>query len=123
MAQEFILVGDTAKYSERFDGRFPVVVELLREAVSFVPSKIAVLFPGTRSELRASDKKDGLIITDNGNYLLDVWFTEWPELKLLNVLMKEIAGVVETSLFYNLAHKAVLAGNDGVKILERPLSF
>lgn len=121
MAQEFILVGDAAKYSERFDGRFPVVVELLREAVSFVPAKIAALFPGTRSELRATDKKDGLIITDNGNYLLDVWFTEWPELKLLNLLMKEIAGVVETSLFYNLAHKAVLAGEDGVKILERPL--
>jgi ribose 5-phosphate isomerase A len=119
MAKQFLLVGDAAKYSERFDGRFPVVVELLREAVSFVPVKVAALFPGTRSELRTSDRKDGLTITDNGNYLLDVWFTEWPELKLLNILMKGIAGVVETSLFYNLAHKAILAGEDGVKVLER----
>ena len=68
-----------------------------------------------------SDKMDGPAITHNGNYLLDVWFSFWPELKNINPIMKEITGVIETSLFYNLAHKAVLAGREGIRILEKPV--
>jgi len=119
MAKQFILVGDDAKYSERFDNRFPVVVELLPEALRYVPSIIQKKFPGTKSVLRMSDKKEGAAISDNGNYLLDVWFETWPELLQINNFIKGITGVVETSLFYHLAHKAVLAGKDGIKILEK----
>ena len=120
MAREFVLVGDAAKYCEHFDTRFPLVIELLPEALAFVPVRIQSLFPGVRCEIRISDKRDGAIITDHGNYLLDVWFSSWPDLSKLNVMMKTIAGVVEISLFYGLAHKAILAGNDGVKILNKP---
>jgi ribose 5-phosphate isomerase A len=119
MAKQFILVGDETKYSERFDSRFPVVVELLPEALRYVPATIQELFPGTKCELRMSDKKEGAAISDNSNYLLDVWFENWPELSRINNFIKAITGVVETSLFYHLAHKAVLAGKDGIKILEK----
>ena len=119
MAGQFLLVGDEAKYSEHFDTRFPLVIEFLPEALSFVPATIQKLFPGVKNVMRMNDKKEGPVITINGNYLLDVWFTTWPELILINPVMKGITGVVETSLFYNLAHKAILAGKDGIKILEK----
>lgn len=118
MADQFILTGDETKLAEHFDDRFPVVIEILPEAAAFAPAKIQDLFPGSRSSFRISDKKDGHVITDNGNYLLDLWFKQWPDLATINPILKTITGVVETSLFYRMAHKAIIAGKDGVKVLE-----
>ncbi|MEO5891332.1 MAG: ribose 5-phosphate isomerase A [Ferruginibacter sp.] len=119
MAKQFLLVGDVSKYSEQFDTRFPLVIELLPEAFSYVPMCVQKLFPDVKILFRMSDKKDGMVITENGNYLLDAWFPKWPNLEFLNTSLKQVTGVVETSLFYKLAHKAVIAGVDGIKIMER----
>ncbi len=118
MAAQFVLIGDETKLVDAFDYRFPVVIELLAEAAAFAPAKIQNLFPGSTSNFRISDKKDGYVITDNGNYLLDLWFQAWPDLATINPVLKTITGVVETSLFYRMAHKAIIAGKDGVKVLD-----
>lgn len=119
MATQFILAGDEGKYVEQFTTACPLVIEFLPEAVRYVQAMIEQLFANTKIAMRMSDKKDGPAITDNGNYLLDVWFGRWPQLSQLNPMMKSITGVVETSLFYNLAHKAIIAGSDGVKVIEK----
>jgi len=119
MANEFVLIGDESKLVTNFNNRFPLVIELLPQALSYIPGCIQKLFPDSRSAYRVSDKKDGYIITENGNYLLDIWFGEWTGLSRINPLVKSIAGVVETSLFYGLANKAIIAGKEGVKVLER----
>lgn len=118
MADQFVLIGDETKVADNFDDRFPVVIEIIPEGAAFVPAKIQNLFPGSRSSFRTSDKKDGLVIIDNGNYLLDLWFQIWPDLATINPVLKTVTGVVETSLFYRMAHKAIIAGKDGVKVLE-----
>ena len=78
-------------------------------------------FPHSKSAYRnrISEKKDGYVITENGNYLLDVWLGEWPDLSTINPLLKSVTGIVETSLFYKLANKAIIAGEEGIKFLER----
>ena len=119
MATQFILAGDESKYVAQFTTACPLVIEFLPEALRYVPARIQQLFADVKMVMRMSDKKDGAVITDNGNYLLDVWFCSWPELSQLNPIMKSITGVVETSLFYNLAYKAIIAGSDGVKIIEK----
>ena len=119
MAKQFILVGDEEKYAEEFDSRFPVVLEILPEALKYVLAKVATLYPQTETKLRTGDKKDGAVITDNGNFLMDVWFNDWPEISSLSTTLKSITGVVETSLFYNLAHKAVIVGINGIRVLEK----
>ena len=121
MAKQFILVGDEAKYSDQLNSTYPIVIDFLPEALRYVPSRIKHLFPEVKMALRMSDKKDGAVITNNGNYLLDVWFNKWPHLSTINPLFKEINGVVETSLFYDLAHKAIIAGQEGVRIIEKPV--
>ena len=117
MAREFILVGDESKYVEKFDVKFPLVIEVLQETLSFVPVRIQKHFPGIRTEIRMSNKKDGAVITENGNYLFDLWFREWPGLSEINPILKQIPGIIETSLFYNIAHKAVIGGSEGVRVL------
>ena len=119
MANEFILIGDESKLVQNFDNRFPVVIELLPQAVCYVPGCIQNFFPDSKIAYRISEKKDGYVITENGNYLLDVWLGEWPDLSIINPLLKSITGVVETSLFYKLANKAIIAGKEGIKVLER----
>jgi ribose 5-phosphate isomerase A len=119
MATQFILAGDESKYVAQFTTACPLVIEFLPEALRYVPVRIQQLFADVKVVMRMSDKKDGAVITENGNYLLDVWFDSWPELSQLNPIIKSITGVVETSLFYNLAHKAIIAGNDGVRIIEK----
>jgi len=117
MDKQIILVGDEAKYAAQLDTKFPLVIELLPESYRYVLTIIQKLFPNVKTILRMSDKKDGAAITENGNYLLDCWFTSWPDLGLLNTQFKAITGVIETSLFYQLAHKAIIAGKDGITIL------
>ncbi len=119
MAKQFILAGDEAKYVEQFTKACPLVIEFLPEALQFVPARLHQLFPDVKTVIRIGDKKDGAVITANGNYLLDVWFNTWPELSQINPMIKAITGVVETSLFYNLAHKAIIAGKDGVRVIEK----
>jgi ribose 5-phosphate isomerase A len=118
MAGEFIIVGDETKYVDSFDTGIPLVIEFLPSTLSLVPAMIEKQFPGVKTALRISNKKDGAVITENGNYLLDVYFTKWPELVKINPLLKSIPGIVETSLFYGIAKKAVIGGSDGVVVLE-----
>ncbi|MBS1596968.1 MAG: ribose 5-phosphate isomerase A [Bacteroidetes bacterium] len=119
MAKEFILIGDDSKYAEKLDTKFSILIELLPEATSFVAAKIKELFPGVRTTQRMDEQKKEPLITWNKNYLLDIWFNAWPELSTINPLLKTITGVVETSLFYNLAKKAIVAGSAGTSIIER----
>ena len=117
MAKQFLLVGDEAKYVKQFNTTYPMVIELLPEAIRYAPASIQQLFPDVKTFLRMSDKKEGVAVT--GNYLMDLWFPVWPNLQQLNNLVKGITSVVETSLFYNLAHKAIIAGKDGINIIEK----
>ncbi|MEO5996628.1 MAG: ribose 5-phosphate isomerase A [Chitinophagaceae bacterium] len=119
MANEFILVGDDSKYVEKLEVKFPVVIEVLPQIVSYLPPILKKMYPGVRTELRMSNKKDGAVISDNGNYIFDLWFEELPELATINPTLKNIAGVIETSLFYDIAKRAVIAGGEGIRVLEK----
>jgi ribose 5-phosphate isomerase A len=119
MAKQFVLVGDEAKLVDNFDVKYPLVLEILPQAVSFVPYKINQLFKGVKSIMRINDKKDGPVITENGNYLLDIYFEQWPHLSQINPTLKNVSGIVETSLFYELADKAIIAGEKGVVVLNK----
>ncbi len=121
MAREFILIGDESKWVEQFDGKYPVVLDVIPEAFKSVSERVRKLYPQSRLELRFGKEKEGPVITENGNYLLEVWFHEWPILSELQATLKSLTGVIETSLFDNLAHRAILAGNSGTRVIERPL--
>lgn len=119
MANEFILVGDDLKYVEKLEVKFPIVIEVLPQIVSYLPRVMKRIYPSVKTELRLSNKKDGAVISENGNYIFDLWFDEWPELATINPTLKNIPGVIETSLFYNIARRAVIAGVEGVRVLEK----
>ena len=119
MAKEFVIIGDDTKRALQLNTKYPLVIELIPEALQHVSHTIAAIFEGASIKLRMGDKQDGAVITRNGNYLLDVFVQQWPPLEEVNPAVKSITGVVETSLFYNIATKAIIGTKDGVIVLDK----
>ena len=117
MAKEFIILGDDAKFAPQLDATYPLVIEILPQALQIVLVKLKALFPSATLTQRMSTQKDGALISDNGNMLVDVQFTELPFPAQLNTLVKMIPGVVEHSLFYQLASKAIISGENGIRTI------
>ena len=117
MAREFILVGDAEKYAEQLSTRFPVVIEIIPAAVSSVIAQLQATFPAIEYHLRQNPASTEAAINERGNYLVNVTFDVLPELAFLNTFIKLLPGVVDHSLFYRLATKAVVAGPDGVRVM------
>ena len=95
--KNYILV-DESKLVEKLGSKFPVPIEVFPGALVYVESALRDLGI-TDITLRAAKGKDGPIITENGNFLLDARFDHVPtdtEQKI-----KSITGVIESGLFIN----------------------
>lgn len=91
----YILVDDT-KFVTKLCSKFPVPVECVPDAFSYVEEELKKI-GAYDIKLRFGKGKDGPIITENGNFILDCMFNEIDE-NLENKL-KSIVGVLETGLF------------------------
>jgi ribose 5-phosphate isomerase A len=107
LADELIVVVDEAKVVERLGSRYPVPVEVLPFAVGPVSRAIQRL--GGEPTLRMGVKKAGPVVTDQGNLLLDVHFSEIRDPARLEKELKLIPGALENGLFIGLARRALVA--------------
>ena len=98
--KSYILV-DSSKFVSRPCEKFPIPIEVFPEALYAVREKIFA-FGATSAELRLAKKKDGPVITENGNLILDANFDKVDE--KFETKLKNIVGVIETGLFigYNI---------------------
>ncbi|SEB06118.1 ribose-5-phosphate isomerase [Pedobacter hartonius] len=118
MADEFILIGDTGKFADQLNNIYPLVIEVIPAALNTILQQITASFPDAELRLRMSTEKDGAVISEYGNYLIDIYFSQPVKPAELNVKIKMIPGIVEHSLFYRMATKAIVAGEEGIKILR-----
>lgn len=95
--QTYILV-DPSKKVERLGAKFPIPIEIFPGALTYVEDRLQRLNPG-EIKLRMGQGKDGPIITENGNMILDVWMDYIPE--NTESTLKSITGVLESGLFMN----------------------
>ena len=116
MANEFILIGDESKLVDCLGLNKPIPIEVIPEAVSLVQKKTKDL--GADPRIRMAVRKDGPVISDNGNFIIDLYFKQLENLSEINNLLLSIPGVVETGLFIGMASQAFIAGADGVKVLR-----
>jgi len=116
-ADQFILIGDEAKFSEKLDASYALVIEVIPAALNTVNLKLSEKFPDAAFSLRMSSEKDGAVISEYGNYLIDIHFRQLIDLADLNDIIIRVPGIVEHSLFYKMAHKALIAGKDGIRVL------
>jgi len=98
-ADQFLVVADPTKEADVLD--HPVPVELLADARRSAAAAIEEL--GGQPALRAAERKDGPVVTDNGNLVLDCDFGEITDPVSLAADLSAIPGIVEHGLFVDLA--------------------
>ena len=116
-----IVIADESKWVSAL-GRFPLPVEVVpfglaatRRVVELAAA--AAGCPGPALLRRARDGH--AFVTDGGHWILDAALERIADPKSLAGRLDGIAGVVEHGLFVGLAHAAVIAGSNGVRVVER----
>jgi len=113
-----VVIADGSKLVERLGAKTPVPIEVLPVARITASKRIRLL--GGEPKLRdAGDRKDGPLVTDNGNFIIDAKFRVIEDPQALEFVLKRIPGVVEAGLFINLAHTAYIGSEKGVKRIDR----
>ena len=103
-----LIVVDEQKMVKTLSG--PVPVEVIPFAIRPVLSHLEGL--GCVPVLREGIKKDGPVITDNGNFIVDCKFDGMDNPEVLETTLAGITGVVESGLFCHFAGKTtVIVGN------------
>jgi ribose 5-phosphate isomerase A len=113
-AKRFVIVADESKYVQKLT--WPVPVEVLPFAFRLVERRLAEL--GGKPVLRQGVRKDGPVITDNGNFVMDVDFGAIVDPRGLAAKISPIPGVVEHGIFDNL-DELYLARGSGVERIGR----
>ena len=114
-SRRLIIIADDSKRVEQLGTRAPVPVEVVVFARRPVADYLASL--GARVVER---RKDGeRFITDEGNLILDCHFPGLPNPSEMAQLIRAQPGVVEHGLFLGMATEAIVAGERGVRVLER----
>jgi ribose 5-phosphate isomerase A len=101
LAKEFVVVVDSSKMVDRLGSTFALPIEVLPLAVAPVTRALEKL--GGKPELRMGVKKDGPVITDQGNMVLDVTFEAIDNPAELEKTLNNIPGVLENGLFVGVA--------------------
>ncbi len=115
-AKKFVVIVDESKIVERL-GRGPLPVEIIQfEHITHVRWLRSL---GCRVELWLEENGTP-IITDNGNYLVRCWFESGitDAYDLARTLSIQ-PGIVEHGLFLDMADTIIVAGVEGIKIIEK----
>ncbi|WP_295721400.1 ribose-5-phosphate isomerase RpiA [uncultured Methanobrevibacter sp.] len=114
-ADELIIIADDSKYVNAL-GRFPVPIEVIPKAKTLVENTLSDM--GAKVEVRMGVQKDGPVITDNGNFIIDAKFDEIISPADMELELNTIPGVVENGLFTEMVDKVILGSKEGIKELK-----
>lgn len=115
-ADKFIVIVDESKTVDEL-GNFPVPIEVVPQALRVVSKSLTKL--GSEPKLRMAEHKDGPVITDNGNFVVDAKFKTIDDPRNLEETLNNIPGIVENGIFADLAHEVIIGTSNGLKILKR----
>jgi ribose 5-phosphate isomerase A len=117
-----IVIADESKWVSML-GQFPLPIEISPFGATAVSRAVEAAnaeagCPGPMALRKGRD--GGPFVTDGGHWLLDAKLNRIPDPADLAVRLAQIPGVMEHGLFIGLAHTAILAGPNGVRLVERP---
>ncbi|MEM2142276.1 MAG: ribose 5-phosphate isomerase A [Candidatus Thorarchaeota archaeon] len=117
-SRNFIVVVDESKLVRKLGARFPIPVEVLPFAVEVVRRKFAEM--GLEAELREGRAKLGPVVTDNGNFILDLKNVgPLDDPRDFSIHLRAIPGVIETGLFIGMTHEVHVGTETGAFIIRR----
>ncbi len=119
MASQFVVIVDESKLVPRLGTTLEIPVEVIPPALGYVTEVVTRL--GGEPRLRMGTNKDGPVVTDNGQLVIDAKFGPEVDLRAVDACLHNTPGVLETGLFFDLAAKVLVGCSDGtsVRVMER----
>jgi ribose 5-phosphate isomerase A len=111
-----IVIADSTKVVKTL-GRFPLPIEVNRFGLGATRLAIARAADrlGLAGQLTVRGGDSQPFVTDGGHYIIDASFGRIPDARALSHALKAVPGVVEHGLFIDIAKRAVIAFEDGVR--------
>lgn len=120
-SDRMIVIADDTKWVDVL-GRFPLPVELVPFGLAATRRAMAGAFAetGNSGQMVLRKGRDGhVFVTDGGHWIVDAHLGRISDAPRLAGLLTSIPGVAEHGLFIGLASLAVLAGSQGIRVIER----
>jgi ribose 5-phosphate isomerase A len=117
-----VVIADHTKWVALL-GHSPLPIEVVPFGVAATRRAVEAAAAGadTPGPAQLRRDKDGHpFVTDGGHFILDAVLQRIPRPDVLAARLAEIPGVVEHGLFIGLARTAVIAGPEGVDVIEKP---
>ena len=115
MASQFVVIVDESKLVSRLGSIADIPIEVTVPAIGYVTDVVTRL--GGQPRLRMGINKDGPLVTDNGQLVIDVKFGPEIDLREVDARLHRTPGVVETGLFFDMATKVLVGISDGMSVL------
>ncbi|WP_454618418.1 ribose-5-phosphate isomerase RpiA [Bradyrhizobium cenepequi] len=120
-SDRMIVIADDSKWVDAL-GRFPLPIEVIPFGLAATRAAIAKAFAeaGVAGQMVLRTARDGhVFVTDGGHWIIDAHLGRIGDAPRLAGLLSVIPGVVEHGLFIGLAGTVVLAGAQGIRVVER----
>lgn len=124
-SQRMVVMADVSKKVEVL-GKFPLPVEVVRFGHVATRGMIEMLAGdvGCTGLITLRQNAGGQpFLTDGGNLIYDCAFGRIEDPEALDEALKLIPGVVENGMFLGIADAAIIAGPDGVEVIENEFDF
>ncbi|KAK4260719.1 hypothetical protein QN277_003798 [Acacia crassicarpa] len=121
--KKFIVIVDESKLVKYLGGSgLAMPVEIVPFCWKFTASRLQKLFQdsGCVAKLRTFGENDEPFVTDNGNYIVDLYFkTSIGDLKAASDSILQLPGVAEHGMFLDMATTVIVAGELGVTVKHK----
>jgi ribose 5-phosphate isomerase A len=120
-SDRMIVIADDSKWVDAL-GRYPLPVEVVPFGIAATRRAMAEAFAkcGVSGQMVVRKGTDGhVFVTDGGHWIVDAHLGRIEDAARLATLLSAIPGVAEHGLFIGLASTAVLAGGQGIRVIER----
>jgi len=120
-SDRMIVIADETKWVDVL-GRFPLPIEVIPFGLAATQRAMATAFAqsGVSGQMGLRKANDGhVFVTDGGHWIVDAHLGRIADAPRLAGLLSLIPGVVEHGLFIGLATTAILAGAQGIRVVER----
>lgn len=119
-SNRMIVIADESKLVPTL-GAFPLPIEIVRfgEGATTLAVRKTLEGLGLPARLTLRKSQDGhVFVTDEGHLILDAALGKIPDPQALAARLAEIPGIVEHGLFLGLAKTAIIAGANGIRVIE-----
>ncbi|KYH37648.1 MAG: ribose 5-phosphate isomerase A [Candidatus Bathyarchaeota archaeon B24] len=119
-SKTFIVIADHRKPVKKLHTRFPIPLEVLKDARSLVFRRLKEMGGEPKLRVQKVDGEEVPLMTERGNLIVEVWFRNLEiGFRELDDELRRIPGVLETGLFLGMTDMVCIGVGEEVRVFKR----